>query len=130
MEQKLSRNPAAFVVVLASFAWNIALLIGVVLNAGFAHTRAAGGQYTEFPSGIRVLYVFQLALVIYQVWIFKLIFHTVRVKPSWLPKFFFAISIVGVLLNALSKSAHERINVIPAAIITWAFWYYGIKKGK
>ena len=77
MEQKLSRNPLAFIVVLASFAWNIALLVGVVLNAGFAHTRAAGGQYTDFPSGIRVLYVFQLALVIYQVWIFKLIFHTV-----------------------------------------------------
>ncbi len=130
MEQKLSRNPLAFIVVLASFAWNIALLVGVVLNAGFAHTRAAGGQYTDFPSGIRVLYVFQLALVIYQVWIFKLIFHTVLVKPAWLPKLFFVIGIVGTLLNALSKSSNERINVIPALIITWAFWYYGIKKGK
>ena len=71
MKQKLSRNPLVFAIVLLSFAWNVFLLIGVVLNLGFVQTRAAGGQFTDFPTGIRVAYVLQLALVTYQVWIFK-----------------------------------------------------------
>lgn len=128
MRQKLTWNPPTFITVLLAFTWNIALLAGVVFNAGFAHTRAAGGQYENFPTGIRVLYVFQLALVIYQVWIFKLIFHTDAARPAWTPKFFFIIGIMGMLLNAVSRSQNERWNVIPAAIITWAFWYFGIKK--
>ena len=78
MKQKLSRNPLVFAIVLLSFAWNAFLLIGVVLNLDFVHTRAAGGQFTDFPIGIRVVYVLQLALVAYQVWIFKLIFHWIN----------------------------------------------------
>ena len=130
MKQKLSRNPIVFVIVLLSFAWNAFLLIGVVLNLGFVHTRAAGGQFIEFPTEIRVVYFLQLALVIYQVWIFKLIFHSDSVKPNWIPKLFFTLGILGILANAASRSANERWNVIPAAIITWAFWYFGVKKEK
>ena len=128
MKQKLSRNPLVFAIVLLSFAWNVFLLLGVVLNLGFVHTRAAGGQFTDFPSGIRIVYVLQLALVAYQVWIFKLIFHSDPVKPNWIPKLFFTVGILGILLNAASRSSNERWNVIPAAIITWSFWYYGIKR--
>jgi hypothetical protein len=130
MKQKLSRSPIVFVIVLLSFAWNAFLLIGVVLNLGFVHTRAAGGQFIEFPTEIRVVYFLQLALVIYQVWIFKLIFHSDSVKPNWIPKLFFTLGILGILANAASRSSNERWNVIPAAIITWSFWYYGIKKEK
>ena len=130
MKQKLSRNPIVFVIVLLSFAWNAFLLIGVVLNIGFVHTRAAGGQFIEFPTEIRVVYFLQLALVIYQVWIFKLIFHSDPVKPNWIPKLFFTLGILGILLNVASRSSNERWNVIPAAIITWSFWYYGVKKEK
>jgi hypothetical protein len=130
MKQKLSRNPLVFAIVLSSFAWNVFLLIGVVLNLDFVHTRAAGGQFTDFPTGIRVAYVLQLALVAYQVWIFKLIFHSDSVKPNWIPKLFFTLGIIGILANAASRSANERWNVIPAAIITWSFWNYGIKREK
>ena len=130
MKQKLSRNPIVFVIVLLSFAWNAFLLIGVVLNLDFVHTRAAGGQFIEFPTEIRVVYFLQLALVIYQVWIFKLIFHSDSVKPNWIPKLFFTLGILGILANAASRSSNERWNVIPAAIITWSFWYYGVKKEK
>ena len=128
MKQKLSRNPLVFAIVILSFAWNVFLLLGVVLNLGFVHTRAAGGQFTDFPTGIRIIYVLQLALVAYQVWIFKLIFHYDPVKPNWIPKLFFTLGILGILANAASRSANERWNVIPAAIITWSFWHYGIKR--
>ena len=119
-----------FGAVLLSFAWNIFLLVGVILNNGFVHTRAAGGQFTDFPASIRVVYVLQLVLVVYQVWIFKQIFHTEPIRLKWLPRFFVIVGILGILANAASRSSNERWNVIPAAIITWSFWYYGIKKKK
>ena len=130
MRQNLSRNPLVFGAVLLSFAWNIFLLVGVILNNGFVHTRAAGGQFTDFPASIRVVYVLQLVLVIYQVWIFKQIFHTEPIRLKWLPRFFVIVGILGILANAASRSSNERWNVIPAAIITWAFWYFGVKKEK
>jgi hypothetical protein len=130
MKQKLSKSRFVFAVVLLSFAWNVFLLIGVVLNLDFAHTRAAGGQFTEFPTEIRVVYLLQLALVFYQVWIFKLIFRSDPVRPNWIPKLFFTLGILGILLNVASRSSNERWNVIPAAIITWSFWYHGVKKKK
>lgn len=52
-----------FTVVALSFVWNISLLVGVILNLEFSHTRAAGGQFTDFPEAIRALYVLQLSLI-------------------------------------------------------------------
>lgn len=130
MRQISGRNPIVFATVLFSFTWNAFLLIGVVLDLGFAHSRAAGGQFSQFPTEIRIVYFLQLALMVYQVWIFNRIFHSYPVKPNWIPKLFFILGILGVLLNAASRSANERWNVIPAAIITWSFWYYGVKKKK
>lgn len=130
MRHILSRNHLVFIAVLLSFAWNIFLLVGVILNIEFVHSRAAGGQFTDFPTSIRFVYILQLALVVYQVWIFKRIFYTEPIKLKWLPKLFFIVGIIGILLNAVSRSSNERWNVIPAGIITWAFWYYGVKKEK
>ena len=130
MIQRPIKNPLVFVVVLLSFAWNSFLVLGVVLDLDFVETRAAGGQFKEFPTEIRIVYLLQLLLVIYQLWIFKLIFNTESIRLKWLPKFFVVVGIIGILLNAVSRSLNERWNVIPAAIITWAFWYYGVKKEK
>ncbi|MFM7500890.1 MAG: hypothetical protein ACKO3D_02300 [Actinomycetota bacterium] len=47
-----------------------------------------------------------------------------------MPKFFVIIGILGILANAASRSSNERWNVIAATIITWAFWYFGVKKEK
>jgi len=127
---KLRKNPFLYGVVLLSFAWNLFLLVGVVLDLHFVETRAAGGQFTEFPAGVRVIYLLQSALVVYQAWIFRKIFYSESIRVKWLPKFFFFVGVLGILLNSASRSSNERWNVIPAAVITWAFWYYGVKKGK
>ena len=130
MGLNLSKNLVVFGVVLLSFAWNLFLLIGVIFNLEFVQTRAAGGQFTDFPAGVRVIYLIQSALVIYQVWIFKQIFNAEPISMKWLPKLFVIVGIIGILLNAASRSSNERWNIIPAAVITWAFWYYGVKKEK
>jgi hypothetical protein len=116
--------------VLFSFGWNLLLLIGVILNLDFARTRAAGGKFTDFPAAVRVVYIFQCALIMYQVRIFTMVFSKRKIGFDWLPRIFVAIGILGVLVNAVSRSANERWNVIPGAIITWAFWNYGARKKK
>jgi hypothetical protein len=56
--------------------------------------------------------------------------HSDPVKPKWIPKLFFTLGILGIMANAASRSSNERWNVIPAANITWAFWYLGVQKEK
>ena len=130
MFQNIRKNLFIYWAVLLAFSWNLFLLVGVVLNLDFAETRAAGGQFNDFPVPLRVVYLFQTVLVGYQVWIFKKIFHSEPIKLKWLPKVFFIVGIIGIFLNAASRSSNERWNLIPAVVITWAFWYFGVKRDK
>jgi hypothetical protein len=110
------------VAVLLSFAWNLALVIGVVLNAGYALPRAAGGQFESFPMGIRFLYVSTTFVVLYQIYVYLQIMQNKSVKPVWVPKAFAYLGLVSVFMNAISRSTQEQMNVIPAAIISVAFF--------
>ena len=74
--------------VLLSFIWNLILLIGVVLNMDYALPRAAGGQFESFPTSIRLLYVSQTFVVVYQIFIYLQIMQNRTVKPIWAPKLF------------------------------------------
>jgi hypothetical protein len=109
------------VAVLLSFAWNLALVVGVVLNAGYAHPRAAGGQFESFPMGIRLLYISTTFVVLYQIYVYLQIMQNKSVKPVWVPKAFAYLGLVSVFMNAISRSTQEQINVIPASIIAVAF---------
>jgi hypothetical protein len=44
------------------------------------------------------------------------------IKPKWIVKVFVILGVLGILANAASRSANERWNVIPALIITFAFY--------
>jgi hypothetical protein len=107
--------------VLLSFAWNLALVVGVVLNAGYALPRAAGGQFESFPMGIRLLYISTTFVVLYQIYVYLQIMQNKSVKPVWVPKAFAYLGLVSVFMNAISRSTQEQINVIPASIIAVAF---------
>lgn len=101
-----------------SLSWNIYLVAGVIFNQSYALTRAAGGQYETFPTGIRVAYVITLAILTYQV----LLFFTNVKRPTWIYKVFFFLGVVSLLVNAISRSSNERWNAIPAAIIAFGLY--------
>ena len=101
-----------------SLIWNIYLVVGVILNQSYALTRAAGGQYESFPTGIRVAYLVTLAILFYQ----ALLFFTKVNRPEWIYKAFFFLGIASVLVNAISRSNNERWNAIPAAVIAYGFY--------
>jgi hypothetical protein len=110
------RNKTFITAVFASFAWNLYLVGGVMLGASYALDRAAGGQFEVFPTYLRIVYILNFALIAYQVVIFTRSSYGLAVKPKWIVKAFV------ILANAASRSANERWNVIPALIITFAFY--------
>lgn len=101
-----------------------------MLGASYALDRAAGGQFEFFPTSIRVIYVLNFALVFYQMVIFIRYLRGQIVKPKWILKVFIILGILGILANAASRSPLERWNVIPAAIITLAFYMLYLKQKK
>ena len=103
-------------------AWNLALVLGVVFNQSFALTRAAGGQFESFPTAIRVAYVVTAALLLWQYRTLLNLWGHRSINTPWLPRLFLIVSLLSAVVNALSRSSNERWNVIPALIITYAFW--------
>jgi hypothetical protein len=115
-------NKVFFTAVFASFAWNLYLVGGVMLGASYALNRAAGGQFEVFPTYLRIAYCLNFALIAYQVVIFTRFHYGIDVRPKWMVRAFVILGALGILANAASRSADERWNVIPASIITYAFY--------
>ena len=108
--------------VFASFAWSLYLVVGVVLGADYALTRAAGGQFDSFPTYLRFLYLINTAVILWQVIVYMRLLQNKAIKPVWTLKTFVILGALGTLANAASRSADERWNVIPMMITTWTFW--------
>ena len=122
------KNKTFVTAVYASFTWNLYLVGGVMLGASFALDRAAGGQFEVFPTYIRIIYILNFALIFYQVMLFGRYEYGIAIKPKWVVQAFVILGVLGILANAASRSASERWNVIPAFVITAAF--YGILKSQ
>ena len=114
--------------VFASFAWSLYLVIGVILDADYALTRAAGGQFDSFPMYLRFLYLINLAVIVWQVAVFLRLVQNKVVKPNWTLRVFVIVGALGTLANGISRSANERWNVIPLLITTLTFWNYQRKR--
>ena len=121
-EHKFMKAKIFTTAVFASFTWNLYLVGGVIIGASFALERAAGGQFDTFPTYIRILYILNFALITYQVAIYTRLSNGVLIRPNWLIKAFVIVGVFGILANAASRSPLERWNVIPAGIITLAFY--------
>jgi hypothetical protein len=96
--------------------YNVIILLGVVSNQSWAHSRAAGGQYTDFPVMIRIIYFFMA------IGTAVLIFN-VSVSPQDLKfaRYLGWLFIVSTILQLISRSPQEQWNGIPAAIIAMTF---------
>ncbi|CAB4697254.1 unannotated protein [freshwater metagenome] len=108
--------------------WNIFIVISVVFNSSFALTRAAGGQFTSFPVGIRVTYLGTTMILILQAVTLVQIWQGYAIKPTWLPKAFFLMGLVSTFVNMISRSQNERWNGFTAAIVAYAFWISSVRR--
>lgn len=110
--------------VFASFAWSLYLVLGVVLGADYALTRAAGGQFDSFPTYLRFLYLLNTAVILWQVIVYVRLLQNKAIQPVWTLRVFVILGALGTLANAASRSADERWNAIPMLITTIVFWNY------
>lgn len=108
--------------VFLSLLWNLYLVIGVVAGKSYALKRAAGGQFEVFPTSIRFIYLINVIFVLFQLFSYLRIIKEEKVVPRRVLKLFVGIGMVGIFLNAASRSPLERWNVMPAIIITFAFY--------
>lgn len=105
-----------------SLVANFIILFSVSLNLDWVHTRAAGGQFDDFPIAIRVIY---LVMAIATLFLMRFLVRLERAEVSerggkgakWLGILF----VLSTFTQLISRSADERFNAIPAAIIAFAF---------
>ena len=106
-----------------SLLYNFVILLAVSLNLEWVRTRAAGGQYETFPAGIRIVYFLMssfMGTLIFWLWDHR---NQVLDNPSRrLARIFSYTFIISTALQLVSRSADERWNAIPAAILAITFW--------
>ena len=105
-----------------SLIFNAAILFSVTLNLDWVRSRAAGGQFKEFPIGVRFL---DFLMAVFMVFLIGMLWNH-REKPMD-PKGPTVTRIVGytfflsMFFQLISRSADERWNAIPAAILAVTF---------
>jgi hypothetical protein len=109
-------------IITLALVWNLILVLGVIFNQEYALTRAAGGKFETFPSGIRIAYILNTLIVVWQYRTILKIWSHRSINPNWLPKLFLIISLLSAFFNLISRSPNERWNAIPALIIAYGFW--------
>jgi hypothetical protein len=107
---------------LISLFYNIVILTSVTLNLNWVRTRAAGGQFKEFPIGVRFL---DLLMVVFMVFLIGMLWNHREKQMD--PKGPTVTRIVGytfflsMFFQLISRSTDERWNAIPAAILAVTF---------
>jgi hypothetical protein len=102
--------------------YNVIILFSVVLNLSWVETRAAGGQYTDFPLSIRILYLFMsIGTSILIFYLRKLTSERVTSQDIKFARYLGWLFIVSTILQLISRSPDEQWNAIPAAVIATTF---------
>ena len=105
-----------------SLLFNLVLLISVVMNYDWVRTRAAGGGFDDFPTGIRAIY-FAMTVFMFFLMFYLRDLHLGSMKGNrpraarWITYLF----LLSALTQLISRSPDERWNAIPALIIALSF---------
>lgn len=105
-----------------ALVYNLMILFSVVLNLSWVETRAAGGQYTDFPISIRILYFsMSIGTAILIFYLRKLTSERVTSQDIKFARYLGWLFIVSTILQLISRSPNEQWNAIPAAVIATTF---------
>lgn len=106
------------IAVILSLIFNIVILVLVVLNNDWVRTRAAGGQFTDFPLVIRFIYFIMALLTIsLLVWLWRVRDKALTQSQQKFAKYVSYLFFVSTVFQLISRSPDERWNAIPAIII-------------
>jgi hypothetical protein len=105
-----------------SLIFNAAILFSVTLNLDWVRTRAAGGQYKNFPIGIRfvdfLMGIFMLFLIA-MLWNYRE--KPMDEKGPVVTRIIGYTFFISMFFQIASRSMDERWNAIPAGILAVTF---------
>ena len=105
-----------------SLIFNAAILFSVTLNLDWVRTRAAGGQYENFPIGIRfvdfLMGIFMLFLIA-MLWNYRK--KPMDEKGPVVTRIIGYTFFISMFFQIASRSMDERWNAIPAGILAVTF---------
>ena len=117
-------KPLKFLIPLSllSLLYNIAILLSVTLNLDWVRTRAAGGQFKEFPIGIRVLdFIFALFMLFLMALLWNHKDKPMDSKGPMIARLIGYTFFISAFFQTISRSSNERWNAIPALILAITF---------
>ena len=107
---------------LISLLYNIVILLSVTLNLDWVRTRAAGGQYTTFPIGIRFV---DFLMAIFMVFLVGMLWKHRELpmdeKGPTVTRVIGYTFFISMFFQIASRSMDERWNAIPAGILAVTF---------
>jgi len=107
---------------LISLLYNIVILLSVTLNLDWVRTRAAGGQYTTFPIGIRFV---DFLMAIFMVFLMGMLWKHRELpmdeKGPTVTRVIGYTFFISMFFQVASRSMDERWNAIPAGILAVTF---------
>ncbi|MFM1967173.1 MAG: hypothetical protein RL590_30 [Actinomycetota bacterium] len=106
-----------------SLLFNAILLASVSLNLDWAKTRAAGGQFDNFPIAVRVIYILMVFGMLYLI-VFLKQFENQKIsaKRKKVAQILGYLFLFSTFMQLISRSADERWNAIPAAVLAVTFF--------
>jgi len=111
-----------FLLALLALAFNSLLLVSVTLDLEWARTRAAGGQFEEFPLVIRAVYLMMSVAMIFLMRLsWRFLHDEASQKEHLVAKWIGRLFVASAFTQLISQSADERWNAIPALVIATAF---------
>lgn len=103
--------------------FNAALLTSVFLNLDWAKTRAAGGQFENFPIAVRVIYLFMAIAMLCLIFFIKNFdCQPISIKRRRLAQILGYLFSLSTLVQMIYRSSDERWNAIPAFILAVTFF--------
>jgi hypothetical protein len=103
--------------------YNVIVVLSVTLNLTWVEKFAAGGQLTNFPLVLRIIYGFlTLSMVFLLIFLWDLVNGTITVARKKTARILALIFFISTFTQLISRSELERWNAIPALIIAYTFW--------
>lgn len=114
--------PALKLTAQISLLFNAILLASVSLNLDWAKTRAAGGQFDNFPIVVRVIYLLMVFAMMYLILFLKTFENQpISAKRKKVARVLGYLFLFSTFMQLISRSADERWNAIPAAVLAVTF---------
>lgn len=106
-----------------SLVFNSILLLSVSLNYDWVRTRAAGGQFDDFPVFIRIIYFVMFVLMIMlMIWLWDIRNVSLTAQQVKFSRFLGILFSISTVFQLISRSPNERWNAIPAVILAITFF--------